>query len=99
MGYLRGDDGRNLGPPSALVDAWLLEAFPGRTLDELDAMNWPRYLRAREAQNVESVEKARQLQISGKLKAEDLQPETWESIKRHDQLLAAQARQHSTPTQ
>ena len=75
----------------ALLDAWLLQAFPGRTLDELDKMDWPRYLRAREAQSIEQVEKVRQMQMDGKLKAEDIQPETWESIKRHDQLLAANA--------
>ena len=88
MGYLRGDD-EGIGPPPPLIDAWLLQAFPGRTLDELDGMNWPRYLRAREAQNMEAVEKTRQMQVTGKLKPEDIAAETWEAIKRHDYLLAS----------
>ena len=91
VGYLRDEDGASL--PDALIDAWLLQAFPGRTLDELDGMDWPRYLRARQAQNMESVEKTRSMQIAGKLKADDIQPSTWEAIKRHDQLLAAAERQ------
>lgn len=90
VGYLR--DGEGLAPPDALIDAWLLASFPGRTLDEIDGMDWPRYLRAREAQAIEAVEKTRAMQVSGKLKPDDVAPETWEQIKRHDQLAASMER-------
>lgn len=60
--------------------------FPGRTLDELDLMNWPRYLRAIEAQGIEAVEKQRIAQANGDI--EKLDPETWEAILYHDSLLA-----------
>ena len=40
----------------AAADAWLLQKFPGRTLDELDGMDWGRFMRAVEVQQVMEVE-------------------------------------------
>ena len=87
VGYLRNEDGASL--PGALIDAWLLQAFPGRTLDELDGMDWPRYLRARQAQNMEAVEKVRRMRLAKQIEDKDIESSTWEAIKRHDQLIAA----------
>lgn len=50
-------------------------------------MNWPRYLRARAALNVESVERVRDLQQQGKLTAGDIDPATWQQIIAHDSLI------------
>ena len=48
--YVRRDgDDRSLAAPEVLVDAWLLGMFPGRTLEELDTMDYGRLLRALEA--------------------------------------------------
>lgn len=95
VSYLRDSEG--LAPSDALIDAWLLSSFPGRTLDEIDAMDWPRYLRAREAQAIEAVERTRSLRVARKLNDDDIAPETWEAIKRHDELVA-EARPDSTDT-
>jgi hypothetical protein len=62
----------------------LLERFPGRTLEELDAMNWARYLRAIEAQSIEALEQRRALQVAGIIPT--LTAEEWERVKEHDQL-------------
>jgi hypothetical protein len=70
------------------VDAWLLRRFPGRTLDEIDGMNWPRYLRALEAERIEQVEDRRALYLAKKLKSEDLTPDDWTAIQQHDSWMA-----------
>ena len=61
--------------------------FPGRTLDELDRMDWPRYLRALEAAGIERVEDKRQQHIAGELGEEKLSAEIWEQIREHDELI------------
>ncbi len=63
----------------------LLRKFPGRTLDELDRMDWMRYQRAMEAQRVIDVEGRRAAFTSGNL--EELDTADWEAIRLHDQLL------------
>lgn len=67
------------------MDAWLLSRFPGRTLEELDGMNWGRYLRAIEAEAIGAVEERRALQITGTIKT--LTADEWERVKEHDRLL------------
>ena len=65
-----------------------MERFPGRTLEEIDAMNWPRYLRAMEARNMAGVEDARKAQINGDIKASDMDQLIWQAIKEHDRIYA-----------
>ena len=67
-----------------LVDAWLLKRFPSRTLDELDEMDWPRYLRAMHAEQVEAIEEKRRLFMTDRLEAKDLTADEWEAIRDHD---------------
>jgi len=65
-----------------------MERFPGRTLEEIDGMNWPRYLRAMEARNMAGIEDARKAQINGDIKTADMDTSIWEAIKEHDALMA-----------
>ena len=60
--------------------------FPGRTLDELDSMDWGRYLRAMEAGNVEDIEDKRLSHINGKVKK--LDADDWDAIREHDRMWA-----------
>ena len=70
------------------MDAWLLRHFPGRFLEEIDTqMDWHRYMRAVAAAAAERIEDKRALQMSGKLKATDLDAATWEAIQLHDKLM------------
>ena len=64
-----------------------MQRFPGRTLEELDGMDWPRYLKALDAGNMEAVEDRRQLQQEGKINASDIDADEWEQILAHDRLL------------
>lgn len=65
----------------------MLQRFPGRTLEELDGMDWPRYLRALAAERIEAIEYRRRMWMAKKLKAEDITPEDWEAIQEHDEWL------------
>ena len=49
-------------------------------------MDWPRYLKAMEAGNVEGVEERREAYINGKLTK--LDAGEWETIKEHDRIWA-----------
>ena len=48
-----------LSENDAYVDWWLLQKFPGRTLEELDAIDWPRLQRAMEVDRVVESEQRR----------------------------------------
>ena len=67
------------------MDAWLLRRFPNRTLDELDRMDWPRYLRALEAEKIEAVEDRRALFLTKKIDADAMTPDDWQAIQKHDE--------------
>jgi len=67
--------------PPALLDAWLLREFPGRTLEELEGMDFGRWWRAIAARSVLKVEEARALQLQGKYTPT---PEEWQAIRRND---------------
>ena len=41
--------------PGAYVDSWLISRFPGKTLEELDQMDWARYMRAVEVENLRNL--------------------------------------------
>lgn len=78
MGYIRQYEGHRR-PPDELIDAWLLTRFPGRTLEELDAMDWARYSRALEAAQIERVLGREALYRAGKL--QELDADEWELLK------------------
>lgn len=46
----------------------MLQRFPGRTLDELDQMDWPRFWRAMRAQDIMDAEQKRKDFLSGNAK-------------------------------
>lgn len=73
----------------SLFDSWLLQNFPGRTLDELDDMNILRYLQAMQAREMESIDGVRRqvTKKDGKVKGSDLSPEEWENILELDDLV------------
>ena len=76
----------------ALLDAYLLRMFPGRTLEELDHMDWPRYLRAIEVNRVTAIEDRRRQFLAGDLDPTSLTAEDWAAIAEHDALM----KQHTT---
>lgn len=84
-GEARGS--RRHATPDAVTDALLLRAFPGRTLEELDAMDWGRWRRAVEAQTRLDVEALRVRYLAGDLKAGDMPAGVWAMIQEHDALV------------
>ena len=70
--------------PQAALDDWLMDLFPGKTLEELDAIDFPRLLRAQAARRIGRVEVLRALQMKGKAT-----PSTrdWQAIVQHDRLM------------
>jgi len=67
----------------------LLKRFPGRTLDELDRMDWMRYQRAIEAQHLIDLEAKVTAFHTGSLTASDLSERDWSEIRDNDLLLEA----------
>jgi len=70
--------------PEALEDAFLLRRFPGRFLHEIDGIDYPRHLRAWEAEAIHDLERRRDAHLAGKA---ELTPEEWQRILEHDTLL------------
>lgn len=70
--------------PQAALDDWLMELFPGKTLEELDAIDFPRLVRAQAAKRIGRVEVVRALQMKGQAT-----PSTrdWQAIVQHDRLM------------
>jgi len=67
-----------------LFDAWLLKKFPGKTLEELDGIDYGRFMRAIDAEWIEHVEERRVLQMAGK--AEFTEAEAY-AIEAHEEIL------------
>ena len=63
----------------------MLKRFPGRTLEELDGIDWTRYLRALAAQTVLNTEEARDMQQAGHYEPT---PQQWKAILQHDRWMA-----------
>jgi len=63
-----------------------LQQFPGKTLDELDGMDWARYNRALRARNLTDVEETRKLYLARKIKAKDISATKWERLRENDVL-------------
>ncbi|MBK8799600.1 MAG: hypothetical protein IPM07_26325 [Anaerolineales bacterium] len=66
-----------------MLDSMLLQRFPGKTLEDLDLVNWPRLMRAMAAGEAERIEQLIELQRTGK--ATPTQRE-WIAIAEHDRL-------------
>ena len=60
-----------------MIDAWLLRRFPGRTLEELDQMDWGRLNRALEAGRIERLEELRSIGTNDPSKVD---PDDWAAI-------------------
>ena len=69
-----------------IIDWWMLQKFPGRTLEELDQIDWFRFLQAMDVGQIVEIERKRQLMIDGKLKTDLLTARDWAIIERHDEL-------------
>lgn len=63
------------------MDAWLLREFPGRTLEELDSIDFGRLWRALGCRALLKAEDARELHLQGKYEPT---PEEWRAILRND---------------
>lgn len=74
------------GFPDSLVDAYLLQQFPGKTLDELDQMDWARYNRALRARYITDIEDTAKLYKSHKIQAKDVSATKWERIRQNDEM-------------
>jgi hypothetical protein len=70
------------------LDYWLLQRFPGRTLEELDGVDWLRLQRAETVGRIVDVEQRRKAWH----KSKDRKPDAftaaeWRMIRRHDRLV------------
>jgi hypothetical protein len=74
--------------PESYWDAFLLQRFPGKTLEELDGIDWGRLMRAQQVRHIDQVEEMRELYLKSKYKPT---PDEWASVLRHDRLLRESA--------
>lgn len=65
-----------------------MQRFPGRTLEELDNINWPRLMRAVDAGEILRIEDVREAQIRKQVKPS---AEDWRAIQHHDELMGLDA--------
>lgn len=72
--------------PDALVDSWLLERFPGKTLEELDNIDWPRFMRAMEAQEICDIESKKTALTKGLIKGSAVTRRDLSRMKRNDEI-------------
>ena len=70
-----------------MLDWWLMERFPGRTLEELDSVDILRLFRAHEVGRIVDVERKRAAFLGERIKAEDIPDSEWKMITRHDRLM------------
>lgn len=77
------------------LDWWLMQKFPGRTLEELDGLDWLRLRRALEVGRVVDIEARRALNQEGKLPPENITADDWRAITRHDALFAQWEAEHA----
>lgn len=62
-----------------------MRRFPGRTLEELDQMDWARYMRAMEAEKVMVAEEQRSAFLGGSIKT--MSEDTWKTIAENEEIL------------
>lgn len=72
--------------PDAYWDAFLLQRFPGKTLEELDGIDWGRLCRALHVQQIDRIEDMREQYLRGKYKPTLAE---MSDVMRHDRLLNA----------
>lgn len=65
-------------------DWLLLQKFPGRTLEELDRIDWLRLQRAWEVGRIVELEAKHTLVTEGKLQTDALTPREWAQIRQHN---------------
>jgi hypothetical protein len=70
----------------AYIDWWLLEKFPGRTLEELDGVDWLRLQRAMEVDRIVEAEQRRLAYIESGGEGEP-DADDWRMWEHHDRLL------------
>ena len=73
--------------PAHVWDAWLMQRFPGRTLEELDGVDVLRLLRAVRVAEIDRVEALRKMALDSDA-SKHLERQDWIAIRRHDRLLA-----------
>jgi hypothetical protein len=71
----------------AWVDYWLMQRFPGRTLEELDSVDWPRLMQAVDVEHIVAIETKRKQFTSGRVKRKDVTNYELRQFDRHDRLL------------
>ncbi len=64
-----------------------MRQFPGRTLDELDGIDWFRLRRAKQAEIVEEAEKVNQLYKDKRIDADKIPTSVWETIRDNQRIL------------
>jgi hypothetical protein len=70
------------------LDYWLLQRFPGRTLEELDGVDWLRLQRAEQVGRIVDIEqRLRAWHKSKDRKPDAFTPAEWRMINRHDKLV------------
>lgn len=65
----------------------MLSLFPGRTLEELDNMDWFRLLRALEVKSIGEIEKINLSYIQGITKFSSITGEQWKRILEHNEIV------------
>lgn len=75
----------------------MLDAFPGRTLEELDGMDWGRYKRARQVAEIRRLESLRIQQAQGLIKGHQIGPDDWAAIGRHEELIERYVQLYNQP--
>lgn len=68
------------------LDWYLMQKFPGRTLEELDTLDWLRLQRALEVGRIVELEQRHVLVMNGKLKADALNAWEWAQVRRNTAL-------------
>ena len=63
----------------------MLRRFSGRTLEELDQMDWARYMRAMEAEKVMVAEEQRSAFLGGHIKT--MSEEMWNVVAENEEIL------------
>lgn len=64
----------------SLFDSWMLQHFPGRTLEEIDEIDILRFMRAMEARALESSERLAASISTKKMKATDIEKSDLERV-------------------
>jgi len=65
----------------------MLKRFPGRTLEEIDEMDWARYTRAMEAAQILDLEEKKVASAKGLIKPSAISAADWERIGKLEDLM------------